>query len=507
MPFLKKKSWERQKPSAGTRIDWSTPVSNALIGCWIFSEGGGGALFDSARLNKGTLQTAPAWTNGKFGTTTTFDGASQYAVVSTNRITNSTVGSISFWIYSGSITTTQYAFGYGGAAASSFGSFNVGVITASSLIYLGISAKSDGTVTNQTVRGNTTLSANTWYHGVITGDGSVWTVYLNGVQESLTVVSGTNNGLWIGGTTVTSPVKTNVGASWGGNAVRNRMNGRLEAVCLFDRILNPTEIRQLYSMPFSIFVYPKRRIISQTQSGIAFDAASNSGYQAAQSTYTFNRTCTGTNLYLTVDVAILSAGQTVTSVVDDSGGGNVNMVFLGARSTVTSFGRIESWGLAGPATGTKSIQVNLSSTVISAASAVSYSNVNQISPTEGFNSNQATNVGAADATVSITSVADNCWIHAAVATDDASITANQTSRNNVTGAGGSGADEDTGPITPAASTAMSYTNIGALATWAIVGYAIRPFGSSNLTTATSRFRKNLSGIGTRTGSRQIHRWN
>lgn len=218
--------------------------------------------------------------------------------------------------------------------------------------------------------------------------------------------------------------------------------------------------------------------------GIAFDAASNSAYQAAQSSYTFNRTCSGVNRYLTVDVSILSAGQTVTSVVDDSGGGNVNMTFLGARSTVTSFGRVESWGLAAPATGTKSIQVNLSSTVISAACAVSYTGVHQTFPVEGLNSNQATNVGAADATVSVTSVADNCWIHAAVATDDTAITAGQTTRNNVTGAGGSGANEDNNAaVHPAGSTTMSYTAIGALATWAIIGYALRPIAASNLSTA------------------------
>lgn len=209
--------------------------------------------------------------------------------------------------------------------------------------------------------------------------------------------------------------------------------------------------------------------------GIQFDAVANSGYQAAASTYTFNRTCSGVSRYLVVDVALLSAGQTVTSVVDDFGGGAVSMTFIGAKSTVSSVGRIESWGLVAPATGTKTIQVNLSGSISSAAGAVSYTNVHQTSPTESVNTAQATNVGAADATVTITPTTNYCWIHAAVATDDASITANQTTRNNVTGAGGSGADEDTnGPIFPAAATAMSYTGVGALATWAIIGFALRP---------------------------------
>lgn len=232
--------------------------------------------------------------------------------------------------------------------------------------------------------------------------------------------------------------------------------------------------------------------------GVVFDAASNSGVQTAQSTYTFNRTIAGSNRFLAVDVAVLSAGATVTSVVDDSGGGNVAMTFIGARSTITSFGRIETWGLTNPATGTKSIQVNLSGSITSVGMAVSYTGVHQTSPYEGFNSNQATNVGAADATVAVTSVADLDVIHAALATDDASVTAGQTSRNNVSGGATlSGADEDTGPITPAGATTMSYTGIGAAQTWAIAGYALRPTFSSNLTPSTVRSNLfMLMGLGT-----------
>ena len=228
--------------------------------------------------------------------------------------------------------------------------------------------------------------------------------------------------------------------------------------------------------------------------GIQLDAVANSGYQAAASTYTFNRTVTGSDTFLAIDVSLLSAGQTVTSIVDDFGGTNVNAVFVGAQSTVTSFGRVEMWRVIAPVAGTKTIQVNLSGSIASAATAVSYTGVHQTSPTEGFNSAQATNVGAADATVDITTVADNCWVHGAVATSDASITAGQTSRNNVTGAGGSGANEDNnGPKTPAGAVTMSYTDVGAAATWAIGGYAIRPVAASGLGAFLARWYYDIIG--------------
>lgn len=49
-----------------------------------------------------------------------------------------------------------------------------------------------------------------------------------------------------------------------------------------------------------------------------------------------------------------------------------------------------------------------------------------------------------------------------------------TSRNNISGTLGSGANQDSGPKTPAGSVTTAYTGVGALKTWAIAGYALRP---------------------------------
>lgn len=206
-------------------------------------------------------------------------------------------------------------------------------------------------------------------------------------------------------------------------------------------------------------------------STIAFDAATNSGYQAAASTYSWSHTCTGTERFLSVDIEVLSVpGTTVTGITYNG----VALTLIGTQATVSGAGRVECWGLIAPASGSNTIAVTLSASVASAGTAVSYTGVDQTTATEGFAGAQATNVGAADATVSVTTVLLNSWVHAAVVSDDTAITAGQTTRNNVTGALGSGADEDTGPVNPAGATSMSYTNVGALATWAIAGYAIRP---------------------------------
>lgn len=203
---------------------------------------------------------------------------------------------------------------------------------------------------------------------------------------------------------------------------------------------------------------------------VAFDAASNSGYQTLAASYSWRHICNGSHRFLSVDIALLSAGQTVTGITYDG----IAMSLIVARSTVSAVGRVECWGLIHPAVGNNLIEVTLSGAIASAGVAVSRTGVHQYNPLAGPNSNQATNAGSAtDATVSIASDADQCVIHAALATDDGDVTAGQTGRNEVNGAGGSGANEDFGPQSPGTKT-MSFSDMGVVATWAIAGYALRP---------------------------------
>jgi hypothetical protein len=208
------------------------------------------------------------------------------------------------------------------------------------------------------------------------------------------------------------------------------------------------------------------------QVGIAFDAASNSGYQAASASYTWNHTCSGNNRELIVGIAMFSLAQTVSSITYNG----VALSLIGVKSSVSGACRIELWGLVNPDTGTNVISVTLTGAINSIGCASSYTGVHQTSPTEAFNSAQATNGGAADATVDVTTVADNDWCVDIVATDDTAITvgAGQGQRANVTSVAGSGAMSDEGPKTPAGAVTMSWTDVGAGATWAIGSVALRP---------------------------------
>ena len=129
-----------------------------------------------------------------------------------------------------------------------------------------------------------------------------------------------------------------------------------------------------------------------------------------------------------------------------------------------------------PALGSNTVEVTLSAALDSIGAAVSFDGVRQSDSTEGANSATATNVGTADATVDVTTVADNDWCVDVVASSDTAISvgSGQTSRSNVTGALGSGAMSTEGPKSPAGAVTMSWADVGALATWSIVSVALRP---------------------------------
>lgn len=225
----------------------------------------------------------------------------------------------------------------------------------------------------------------------------------------------------------------------------------------------------LLRSPQRIFLFP----------GISVDASSNSGYQTSQSTYTWNHTCTGADRYLRVGISMLSVlGSSVSSITYNG----IAMSLLRAKASASGAVRAEMWELIAPATGTNTIAVTLSTALDSIGTAVSFNGVHQTSPSEASNDASATNVGAADATVNVTTVADNAWVSDVVASDDTAITvgAGQTQRANITGTLGSGAESTEGPKSPAGSVTMSWSNVGALATWTIVAAAIRPTAASTL---------------------------
>lgn len=205
---------------------------------------------------------------------------------------------------------------------------------------------------------------------------------------------------------------------------------------------------------------------------------SNSGYITADSAYTWNfATVAADDSFLALDVHLFG-NATVTGLTFNGDA----LTLIGVRSAAGDTHRVECWGLVNPDIGTYAVAVFLSAAVDSVTTAAQYENVQQTSPTGWFTSASATNSGTADnASVTVDCHTDGSVIHAACVSNDGAISAGQTSLNNVSGAGGSAVQEDTGtPVSPPTPTTMTCTGLGTTAVWAIGAYAIRPVGSANL---------------------------
>lgn len=197
---------------------------------------------------------------------------------------------------------------------------------------------------------------------------------------------------------------------------------------------------------------------------IALDASANSTYQAVSAGYSFNHTCTGQNLLLLVGVALFGAG-TVSGITYNG----VAMTLVRRESGTTYVA--ELWQLVAPATGTHSIAVTLSGALTSVSESVSFTGVDQGSPTTG--NNGAHNTGAI-AQNNITTTIANSYVAGVISTMDTTIASTSgTQDQNVSGVLGSGGFSHLGPIANPSSNGLSWSLSGTNP-YALSGCAINP---------------------------------
>lgn len=204
--------------------------------------------------------------------------------------------------------------------------------------------------------------------------------------------------------------------------------------------------------------------------GIYWDAVSNSGYKASFSTYNWSHTTTGVNRGLVVNVSLFLTGS-VTSITYNS----VNLQFI--RQDTIGVYRNEIWVLYNPTVGTNTIAVTLNTSLTSIAGADSYTGVD----TDMVEVNTGTTgSGISTPSLNVTTASDQAWVIDGLTTSNAamSVAGGQTQRNNQTGALGTGAIGDKGPITPTGSTTMSWSAVGVTDSWALGAIALNPAGQS-----------------------------
>lgn len=196
---------------------------------------------------------------------------------------------------------------------------------------------------------------------------------------------------------------------------------------------------------------------------IALDVGTNSGNKAGFSTYSFNHTCTGTNLCL---VVVVTEKQTSFHSPVDVTGITYNTVALTKiRSDISSGanGHLSSmWYLTGPATGTHSVAVTFAGTADnSITSSLSFTGVDQSASLDANNGKNSPSTDSA-ITNTVTTIADNAWVIDVVYSDKASatFTANGSQVRDFhidNTSTGNHLVSHFGPKTPAGSTTMAWT--------------------------------------------------
>jgi hypothetical protein len=202
-----------------------------IVGFWPFSEGAGTTTYDrSGNNNNGTLYNSPAWTaGGRYGNAISFTTAGANYVTSQNNvgITGAQSRSLSFWVKVASIAARNSFVSYGTGPDSTMFGTGSDYAGSNKLYFAGYG--------NDLV-GTTVLSNNIWYYVVITYDGSLVSIYLNGAFQ----ISGAKTL-----NTTDSPISfaKQLAADW------LFLDGLIDETRLYNRVLTVDEIASGYVAP------------------------------------------------------------------------------------------------------------------------------------------------------------------------------------------------------------------------------------------------------------------
>jgi hypothetical protein len=256
VPLVK---WGRVKPVIGTEVNWGHPLSNKLVGCWLFNENGGRRVHDVARRQHADFQYTTddaTWINGRngaglrngTGSTSWLEVGDAPALRITGPIT--VCARVKF---TASQSNVIIAGRWGSDESYILG---VSYINPNQLFF-GIRVSE---VTKAAFTSNT-YNDGLWHDVVGVFDGANVRIYLDGGAESIV------------GDATTGPIDTASGAKvvFGNyNAGGGRFDGDFDEVRIYDRALSSSEVRQLYTTPFANFAEPRKLWVSSVTPSTPF---------------------------------------------------------------------------------------------------------------------------------------------------------------------------------------------------------------------------------------------
>jgi hypothetical protein len=208
-------------------------VLAGLEAYWRLDDGFGDmAIDDTGNGNTGTLFGNPTWTTGQQAGALTFDGVDDYVNVGTSAFNLNNAMSIVFWVRINGPGSGSYQ----------------GLLARSVLIYpfrmevfggslLRTAVRTSGSGTNY-LNATTSLQQGRWYHVGLTYENGSRVIYIDGQVD--------NTNAPTGNLVTNGAVETHLGA-WAGNAGSAMLNGSLDDVRIYSRVLAPSEVFAIFS--------------------------------------------------------------------------------------------------------------------------------------------------------------------------------------------------------------------------------------------------------------------
>ena len=177
---------------------------------------------------------------GKISKAYDFNGSTSR--LRTTEVRTDAVGSYSAWVYREGGGSFQSLYS-SCRTNSEYYNFNIAITTDNKLTLFVRENSIISYITTTNI-----IPQDTWTHVAITSNGTISKLYINGVEEEILIVSGTNNGSWIGD--VTNRVNTNIGRTER-QTITDYFDGLLEDIRLYDYPLTAQEINTIYIMNFT----------------------------------------------------------------------------------------------------------------------------------------------------------------------------------------------------------------------------------------------------------------